>query len=102
MPKFRAKPLLVRAERVSVSTNDHANEREAARLAGELQLDTGRITPGSLWGWVDFTNTTIENGHAREGQWIVLWPDGQLTEMTNEQFNLLFAPAAEIDPPEDV
>jgi hypothetical protein len=32
----------------------------------------------------------------------VLWPDGQLSAMTDEQFNLLFVPAAEIDPPEAV
>src|ERR1043166_308544 len=98
MSKFRAKPLLVRAEQVSPLSVDFDNEQEAARISAELQLEFGRLSAGSLLGWIEFSNSTIESGYARSGQWIVRWPDGALSSMTDAQFGLLFVPAAEINP----
>ena len=101
MCPFRTKSLTVRATKVSISLD--SNQREAARITAALQLDPGRLYAGALLvGWLEFTNSVSEDGQAHHGQWIVLWPDGQLSAMTDEQFNLLFVPAAEIDPPEAV
>jgi len=93
MSEFRAKRLTVRAAQVSISSD--SNEREAARISAELQLAPGRLYAGALLGWLEFTNSISEDGQAHHGQWIVLWPDGQLSAITDEQFGLLFEPAAE-------
>ena len=94
MPKFRAKPLLVRAEQVSLGNT----EQEAARIRAGLQVDFERLRAGGLWGLIEFSNSRIGNSDARSGQWIVRWPDGELSTMTDEQFRLLFVPATEINP----
>ena len=97
MPKFRAKPLLIRAERFAFEARldwEHGDEREATRLRLELGVDDPRrIVPGGLVGWIDFSNpASSENGTLRPGMWLVHWPNGQLSAMESDQFNLLFAP----------
>jgi hypothetical protein len=102
MPKFRAKPLLIRAERFSFEALldwEHGEEREAERIRLGLGIDDPRrIFPGGLVGWLDFSNSGLsESGTLRPGMWLVHWPNGQLTAMENDQFNLLFAPASAPD-----
>ena len=88
MPEFRAKNLSVRATRILRTPGN--NQEEANRIRAELGLGQGRLYPGALSGWIAFTNPVAEDGEARHGHWIVLWPDGQLSAMPDHQFRLLF------------
>ena len=93
MSQFHTKSLTVRATKVSITLD--SNQCEAARITAALQLDPGRLTAGALLGWLEFTNSVSEDGQAHHGQWIVLWPDGQLSAITDKQFGLLFEPVVE-------
>jgi hypothetical protein len=93
MSSFRAKSLGVKATRILISPP--SNQAEATRIGRELGLGRGRVHPGALLGWIAFTNLTSEAGEARHGHWIVLWPDGELSAMPDNQFRTLFEPAEE-------
>jgi hypothetical protein len=91
MASFRARSLSVKATPISISPG--SNQAEARRISAELGIGPGRLYPGALSGWIAFTNLTSEDGEAHHGHWIVLWPDGELSAMPDNQFRLLFEPA---------
>jgi hypothetical protein len=99
MTKFRAKPVLIRAAQF----NDPAagNDAEAKRICRELNIDMGCVWGGSLYGWIDFAGGIYgDGGTLRPSMWLVRWPGGELSGMTDQQFRLMFASADQLDVPE--
>jgi len=95
MTKFRTKPVLIGAAQF----NDPAagNDAEAERICRELNIDTRCVWGGSLYGWIDFAGGIYgDGGTLRPSMWLVRWPDGELSGMTDQQFRLMFVPADQV------
>ena len=94
MADYKAKPLLIRAEQISLLAQ-YDETGEAARLRRELGIDDAeRIHAGrEIFGWIQYTNPDADNGKAQVSEWVLLWEDGLLSTMSDEHFKMLFEPA---------
>jgi hypothetical protein len=98
MPKFLAKPVEVLAEQVNYKLGDDI-EAEARRLRRVLSAPRDIQIGDDLAGHI-VVNGAGSGEDARNSDWIVRLPGGDLIVLRDHRFRLFFAPVAEVPTPD--